>query len=322
MGYLVMECRVGYAVVLDSEGRFLKVPNLGYEVGQVLDSIIELDEDISSNSNSVQNSAPKQQIRKKHFARWAAMAACLCVMLLGGWEFWQLPIGMVRMQINPDVQMSVNHFDRVVGLEGLNEDGETLIEDYHSYGKAVETVSDELADRAMEKGFLREGGQITLTVESERERWRTATEEILLLELELHLEHRITVIINPESHSETSESPPGTSDSPPETIIIEPDKILPEQRNTNGGREAHEDTVPNINRYEDDAENDDGENDDGDEDDIVNDDIDEDDVVNDDIDEDDVVNNDIDEDDGVDDDIDDDGGVDDDENDDDGDDSE
>ena len=305
MGYLVMECRVGYAVVLDSEGRFLKVPNLGYEVGQVLDSIIELDEDISSNSNCVQNSAPKQQIRKKHFARWAAMAACLCVMLLGGWEFWQLPIGTVRMQINPDLQMSINHFDRVVGLEGLNEDGETLIEDYHSYGKAVETVSDELADRAMEKGFLREGGQITLTVESERERWRTATEEILLLELELHLEHRISVIINPESHSETS-------DSPPETIIIEPDKILPEQRNTNGGREAHEDTVPNINRYEDDAENDDGENDDGDEDDIVNDDIDEDDVVNDDIDEDDVVN----------DDIDDDGGVDDDENDDDGDDSE
>lgn len=40
MEYLVMECGLSYAVVLDSEGRFLKVPNLGYEVGQTLNSVV------------------------------------------------------------------------------------------------------------------------------------------------------------------------------------------------------------------------------------------------------------------------------------------
>lgn len=34
MNYLVMECHPGYAVVLDETGRFLKVANMRYEVGQ------------------------------------------------------------------------------------------------------------------------------------------------------------------------------------------------------------------------------------------------------------------------------------------------
>lgn len=45
MTYLVMECRAGYAVVLDNQGRFQKVPNLGYEVGQQLDSVVILPEE-------------------------------------------------------------------------------------------------------------------------------------------------------------------------------------------------------------------------------------------------------------------------------------
>ncbi len=40
------------------------------------------------------------------------MAACLCFLMPGGWGFWQSPIGTVWMQINPDVQMEVNRFDR------------------------------------------------------------------------------------------------------------------------------------------------------------------------------------------------------------------
>lgn len=44
MEYLVMECGLSYAVVMDAEGRFLKVPNLGYTVGQRLDEVLLLPE--------------------------------------------------------------------------------------------------------------------------------------------------------------------------------------------------------------------------------------------------------------------------------------
>ena len=44
MEYLVMECGLSYAVVLDQDGRILKVPNLGYTVGQSLKDVVLLPE--------------------------------------------------------------------------------------------------------------------------------------------------------------------------------------------------------------------------------------------------------------------------------------
>ena len=199
MEYLVMECGLSYAVVLDQDGRILKAPNLGYTVGQSLKDVVLLPE------------RPAKTTLHKRLARWGTMVACLCLLLLGSWT-WQSPIGTVRMQINPDVQMSVNRFDRVVALEGLNEDGTSLIDGYRAYGKGMKTVSDELADRATELGYLSDGGQITLTVDSEKGDWKTAAEELLLLELEVHFEQRVTVTVDGRQ--------PPAGQEPTEEIII------------------------------------------------------------------------------------------------------
>lgn len=225
MEYLVMECSMSYAVVLDSEGRFLKVPNLGYEVGQTLNRVV------------LQDAPSQRRPLRKHLARWAAMAACLCIMVIGSWSFWQSPVGTVRMQINPDVQMSVNRFDRVVGLEGLNEDGEDLIEGYRAYGKEMQIVSDELADRAVDLGYLGDGGQITLTVESDRESWKTATEELLLLELDVHFEHRILVVTGSENESEVFDEPSKAED----TIVIPIEQAPSEQTGDDDDNRYEED---------------------------------------------------------------------------------
>lgn len=200
MEYLVMECGLSYAVVLDQDGRILKVPNLGYTVGQSLKDVVLLPE-----------RPVRQQVLHKRIARWSALAACLCLLLLGSWV-WQSPIGTVRMQINPDVLLSVNRFDRVVALEGLNEDGTALIDGYRAYGQEMKTVSDELADRAMELGYLSAGGQITLTVDSEKGDWKTAAEELLLLELEVHFEQHVTVTVDGRQ--------PPAGQEPTEEIII------------------------------------------------------------------------------------------------------
>ena len=42
MEYLVMECGLSYAVVMDQDGRILKVPNLDYTVGQSLKDVVLL----------------------------------------------------------------------------------------------------------------------------------------------------------------------------------------------------------------------------------------------------------------------------------------
>lgn len=186
MTYLVMECHPAYALVLDERGSLTRVPNLGYEVGQALRDVVVFDDEVLSF-----DAAPRKGRRARLVALLAA--ACLCVAFVGGFALWQTPIGTVRMSINPEVEIDVNRFDRVVGLEGENDDGRRLVEEFAFYGRTVDEVSDDLADRAEDQGYLGEGGRIEISVESDDEGWKTATEDRLVVELEVHLDHRVVV---------------------------------------------------------------------------------------------------------------------------------
>ena len=129
-------------------------------------------------------------------------------------RFMRSELGL-SMAINPEVSMEVNRLDRVVSLEGENEDGEALVEGFGYYGRTVDEVSDDLADRAEEQGYLEDGGTIELSVESDDEEWKVATEDRLVVELEVHLEHRIIVVAVGDSGG--SEEPPAQSVSGPST---------------------------------------------------------------------------------------------------------
>lgn len=225
MSYLVMECHPAYAVVLDEQGRFVRVPNLGYEVGQRLDDVVTFDATVLAFEQA------KPRRARRGFAAALAAAACLCALVIGGFAVWQTPIGTVHMSINPKVDIDVNHFDRVVGLEGDNEDGEKLVEGFSYYGRTIDEVSDDLAVRAKEQGYLVPGGTIQITVESDDEEWRIATEDRLIIELEVHLEQPVV----PESDTGEdnaatpavevpSEQPaPVESDPAPEQVVSDDD---------------------------------------------------------------------------------------------------
>ena len=225
MSYLVMECHPAYAVVLDEQGRFVRVPNLGYEVGQRLDDVVTFDAAVLAFEQA------KPRRARRSLAAVLAAAACLCALVIGGFAVWQTPIGTVHMSINPEVDIDVNHFDRVVGLEGDNEDGEKLVEGFSYYGRTIDEVSDDLAVRAKEQGYLVPGGTIQITVESDDEEWRIATEDRLIIELEVHLEQPVV----PESDTGEdnaatpavevpSEQPvPVESDPAPEQVVSDDD---------------------------------------------------------------------------------------------------
>lgn len=205
MSYLVMECGLSYAVVLDEAGRFLKAANLGYQVGQTLDHVLLLEE-------------KKQPTLRQRIVPLAAVAACLCLMLLVSVEFFFLPVGSVRMQINPEVRMEVNRVNQVIGLEGLNQDGNHLIDGYGYRWRSVEEVSDDLADRAMEMGFLTDGGSIGLTAESDDDDWNANTVHAILAELENHLGSKVELVDG---------DLPEEEDSSQSAIVISPEDYLP-----------------------------------------------------------------------------------------------
>ena len=73
------------------------------------------------------------------------------------------------MSINPDVQMDLNRKGTVVGLSGMNADGQALLADYDGKGKDKTLVADELIDRALDMGFLTAGGQVAFLIDAPEE---------------------------------------------------------------------------------------------------------------------------------------------------------
>lgn len=166
MNYLVMEVHPAYAVVLDEEGRFLKTANLRYQVGDTVQDVVEL-------------RCPK----KKQTALWkplsglAGLAACLCLVFFGYYQPNFTPYGALRIQINPDVELTLSRTDRVLELEGLNDDGQVLIEGYDYDGKDRKDVTEDLVERAIDLGYLSGGEMVSITVTSSDTDWQTREEQ-------------------------------------------------------------------------------------------------------------------------------------------------
>lgn len=221
MSYLVMECHPGYAVLLDEEGRFLKAANLRYEVGQTVYDPVLMKETAE---------------RQRHTMRWissgiAAIAACF--LLFFGIHYYQKylqPYSSIYLTINPTVQMDLNRQGTVVRLTGINEDGKALLEGYDSKGKDKVTVADELIDRAIEMGFLSEGGQVSFSIDSPDDALFQEYGTELRTKVTEHLDGRITITIEITNHQDGQgqESPENSSSSTPsQPSSSQPESTLP-----------------------------------------------------------------------------------------------
>ena len=133
MKYMVVECHLSYAVVLSEDGRFLKVANLHYEIGQVVSHVVEMRQPERQPESG-------RRVPVRWITSMAAAAACLTLVAVAALRVGSLPYGTVYMEINPDVRIDVDRKDRVVGLEGMNRDGEALVEDYSYRRKDLELV--------------------------------------------------------------------------------------------------------------------------------------------------------------------------------------
>ena len=184
MKYLVMEARPSYAILLDEEGRFVRAANLHYEPGQTVEHIVPM-----------RTRAPKS----KGVLIWlpgVLAAACLVLMAAVLLRAPITPYASVYLTINPQVRIDVDRQSVARGLEGVNPDGQALVEGYDWKGKHLDQVTDELIDRAVDMGYLAPGGAITIDLEAEDEDWAVQTNQALQTHLEEYLQYqnlRVTV---------------------------------------------------------------------------------------------------------------------------------
>lgn len=100
--------------------------------------------------------------RRKYPLIWAA--ACLLLLVgLGGAVFFT-PVSAIGIDINPSLELKINRFDRVIQVEGRNEDGWELVRNtqllYADYTQAIDTL---LADAKMQS-CLERGDVLSIVV--------------------------------------------------------------------------------------------------------------------------------------------------------------
>ena len=254
MNYLVMEVHPAYAVVLDEEGRFLKAANLRYQVGDTVRDIVEL-----------------RRLKEKRPALWkplsgvAGLAACLCIVFFGYYQPNFTPYGALRIQINPDVELTLSRTDRVLELEGLNADGQILIEGYDYGGKDREDVTEELVERAIDMGYLSGGETVSITVTSADADWQAREEQAAREDLEERYGETIVIRIGPAPEEEpatevvipvTPPEPEPTPEPPPEQVDPPAAPDDTDDRPDSGGATGYQDTdygpdADGITDYED-----------------------------------------------------------------------
>lgn len=86
-------------------------------------------------------------------------AACLLLMLAGGHWLYFTPTAEISIDINPSIELGINRFDKVVSVDGYNDDGQALAETldlkFTDYEEAVnqilanETVANALSGDAV-----------------------------------------------------------------------------------------------------------------------------------------------------------------------------
>ncbi len=76
--------------------------------------------------------------------RLAPALACLMIALGGMGGLYFTPTSVISIDVNPSLELSVNRFDRVVGVTSYNEDGRALVQEltltHQNYAEAVEQV--------------------------------------------------------------------------------------------------------------------------------------------------------------------------------------
>lgn len=227
MKYMVVEIHPGYAVVLDEDGRFLKVANRHYTVGLTVTDVVQMQ-------------YPSEKKTRKWIYSLAAMAACLALILGISLPIAQQPYASVYVKINPEVRIDVDREDMVVGLEGINQDGIYLIEDYDFQKKDLNLVTHELVDRAIDMGYLQAGGQVTISLDAQDQIWVDTHTQSLHSHLQTHLQERIAGTIQIQSHHSEDHNSGGEHDDHGDTETSLTNAAAEPQRGTTHEHEERE----------------------------------------------------------------------------------
>lgn len=142
---IVVELNGKYAIVLNKNGEFLKVKNRGnFAVGYEIDIESKV---VNFNIKALSK-----------VASIAAVLVLVCGVSVGAYAY-NTPCNYVNVDINPSMEFSLNIFNRVLDVKGLNDDGKNILKDKSYKNVKIDDAVEDVIEKAVDGGFLGESSQ-------------------------------------------------------------------------------------------------------------------------------------------------------------------
>jgi hypothetical protein len=141
MKAIVIEVNDKYVLAMNKHGEFIKIRdngNFNFEVGHEIDTS--------------EYYIPVM----RQLTRIGSMAAILLLMfgILFGAYSYSAPYSFVNIDINPSLEATANRYDRIINMEGLNDDGKNLLLSIDCKNKKIEDGIKSILDSAANNGYL------------------------------------------------------------------------------------------------------------------------------------------------------------------------
>lgn len=107
----------------------------------------------------------KAEHRRRRFVPILALAACLLLAAgAGGHHLYFTPTTVLSIDINPSLEMDINRFDRVIALNGYNDDGVALAEALDVKNMQYDDAVDVLMANDTIEACLARGEELSIAV--------------------------------------------------------------------------------------------------------------------------------------------------------------
>ena len=144
MKAVVLEIRNKKAAVLTTGGQIIKVNNNNYMVGEEV-NVMDASERIVDMARTASKWMP------------AAVAAAFLVLIGRFTSVSMQPYGVVSLDVNPSIEFTINNRDKVLSVNGVNDDGKDIISEIDEkdlINQSIEKAVNVTIDKIESEGYL------------------------------------------------------------------------------------------------------------------------------------------------------------------------
>jgi len=158
MKAVILDTDKNEATVMTDDGDIIEIRNNGYEIGQEI---------------ILHRRKKRASINRITGIVAAAAAALVITGGIGGYTYYT-PYGTVSLDVNPSIEYTINRFDRVLDVTGINDDGDDILfglDTKSLINRNIESAIEDTIEQIDAEGYFsdEDGNYVVLTANTKEE---------------------------------------------------------------------------------------------------------------------------------------------------------